>query len=329
LAVNSLTHLGCARPHQPLDILRILLYHSTERMFWATQPRRLIMPPRLFVSARMLAANRANARRSTGPRTPEGKARSRRNALVHGLRAGKLAPPLLATDEDRAAFAELVAGLRAEFTPASPLEEALIRSLAEAYLGLCRAARAEAAAIVAAATGADADPPTLSVAAMAAILRYEAPFRRRFNQAVAMLLELQAAAARAAIAAHLSAQPHPPAHAEESTQVTAERTHCSESPPLPSPGANPSCPSRLFVSFVLQQPAHPGPPATQEITERTQSSQLPPLPSPGANPSCPSRLFVSFVLQPRPPTTEKRRTNPFFTIPCAPRPPPRPRMWRC
>ncbi len=287
------------------------------------------MPPRLFVSARMLAANRANARRSTGPRTPEGKARSRRNALVHGLRAGKLAPPLLATDEDRAAFAELVAGLRAEFTPASPLEEALIRSLAEAYLGLCRAARAEAAAIVAAATGADADPPTLSVAAMAAILRYEAPFRRRFNQAVAMLLELQAAAARAAIAAHLSAQPHPPAHAEESTQVTAERTHCSESPPLPSPGANPSCPSRLFVSFVLQQPAHPGPPATQEITERTQSSQLPPLPSPGANPSCPSRLFVSFVLQPRPPTTEKRRTNPFFTIPCAPRPPPRPRMWRC
>ena len=32
-----------------------------------------------------LAANRANARISTGPRTPEGKERSRANALKHGL----------------------------------------------------------------------------------------------------------------------------------------------------------------------------------------------------------------------------------------------------
>ena len=37
------------------------------------------------ISERKLLANRANARRSTGPRTKAGKAASRRNALKHGI----------------------------------------------------------------------------------------------------------------------------------------------------------------------------------------------------------------------------------------------------
>ena len=38
-----------------------------------------------MASPRKIAANRANARRSTGPRTVSGKETSRRNALKHGL----------------------------------------------------------------------------------------------------------------------------------------------------------------------------------------------------------------------------------------------------
>ncbi|MEJ1937482.1 hypothetical protein WDZ92_45385, partial [Nostoc sp. NIES-2111] len=44
----------------------------------------------MAISEARLAANRANAKKSTGPRTPEGKARSRCNALQHGLSASVL-----------------------------------------------------------------------------------------------------------------------------------------------------------------------------------------------------------------------------------------------
>ena len=43
-------------------------------------------------SERQLAANRANAKRSTGPKTAAGKLRSSRNALTHGLSASIFPP---------------------------------------------------------------------------------------------------------------------------------------------------------------------------------------------------------------------------------------------
>src|SRR6202011_1327388 len=53
-----------------------------------------------------LAANRANALRSTGPRTPEGKSASSRNALKHGAHATDAT--LLAAPDSPAARLELL-----------------------------------------------------------------------------------------------------------------------------------------------------------------------------------------------------------------------------
>ncbi len=45
-------------------------------------------------------ANARNAKRSTGPKTPEGKAKSSKNALKHGLRSEEIVLRSLEFDED-------------------------------------------------------------------------------------------------------------------------------------------------------------------------------------------------------------------------------------
>jgi hypothetical protein len=75
------------------------------------------------------AANRRNAQFSTGPRTKEGKRRSRRNALKHGI----LASALLITEgegaEDSAESDELLGGLHRDLEPVGTLEEMLVEKI--------------------------------------------------------------------------------------------------------------------------------------------------------------------------------------------------------
>ena len=58
-----------------------------------------------MTSERRLAANRKNAKRSTGPRTARGKLRVRSNAVQHGLATTALRHPALAIEIQRMAKA--------------------------------------------------------------------------------------------------------------------------------------------------------------------------------------------------------------------------------
>ncbi|MCZ6654044.1 MAG: hypothetical protein O7D91_13585 [Planctomycetota bacterium] len=92
-------------------------------------------------------ANRTNATKSTGPRTAEGKARVRLNAVKHGLRAEQVVVLGGPTAEDPAEFDSLLSGMLDDCKPAGALERVLVERLAVSYWRLRRAYRFEARAI--------------------------------------------------------------------------------------------------------------------------------------------------------------------------------------
>jgi hypothetical protein len=86
------------------------------------------------VSPRQLAANQKNALRSTGPRTPEGKAASSTNAVVHGLCARTAVIP----GESQAALDRLREDLSRSWLPANERELFLFEEVVLASWRLVR-----------------------------------------------------------------------------------------------------------------------------------------------------------------------------------------------
>jgi hypothetical protein len=86
-----------------------------------------------------IEANRRNAQLSTGPKTPEGKAKVATNSCTHGLCSRNAILP----EEDPADFYALLDGLIEEFQPATAREESHVRELASAEWRLRRIVRLE------------------------------------------------------------------------------------------------------------------------------------------------------------------------------------------
>jgi hypothetical protein len=92
------------------------------------------------ISEKQHAANRANAAKSTGPRTPEGKARSCQNSRTHGFTASTFAVVRL---EELDEIARLKHDLLAVYQPVNSQELFALEQMALAQQTMFRAARLE------------------------------------------------------------------------------------------------------------------------------------------------------------------------------------------
>ena len=97
-----------------------------------------------MASEQRIRANRENALRSTGPRTDEGKAAVRFNALKHGL----LAEAALLPNEDGAELQRLIESVHAELGPVGEVETQLTDRIVSCLWRLRRVIRVEAGLFV-------------------------------------------------------------------------------------------------------------------------------------------------------------------------------------
>jgi hypothetical protein len=147
-----------------------------------------------MTSERQIAANRRNARRSRGPRTPAGRRRISRNAFSHGLAVSVLKEPAVSAEIER--LARVLAGTDVD----GPLLRHA-RRITEAEFDLKRIAKAKAAIINAQLAGSKSIGPADAIgAAMVNVLpqlitmhRYESRARSRHAHAFRLFVAHKAA----------------------------------------------------------------------------------------------------------------------------------------
>lgn len=158
-----------------------------------------------MATERQIAANKMNAKRSTGPRTPGGKAKASKNAMKHGI----LSQNLVILHENQEEFHELLDNLMAAHNPENQSELLLVEKMGIALWKQRRLISAEAAEIVS--RQVSSKPlllPTDQEARQDAIfrhqlalglpvaaeryIRYDALLERQFYAALSMLQRVQA-----------------------------------------------------------------------------------------------------------------------------------------
>jgi len=109
----------------------------------------------MAVSKKQLVANRRNAKQSTGPKTKQGKAVARRNAITHGLRsaeAGLTTTGIIINSphlkEDARQYDHLLKSLFDELRPEGVLQEHLVIKIANCLWRYRRVINAETARII-------------------------------------------------------------------------------------------------------------------------------------------------------------------------------------
>ena len=142
------------------------------------------MKGNLIASAAQISANQANAQRSTGPVTPEGKARVSQNALRHGLTAKHL----VIREDEREEFHDFQESLFVELAPHGAIETVTFHELLHAAWNLHRFRRIEAEL----SRGEPQDfACSENTAALDRLARYQARVQRAYYRALQELRTLQ------------------------------------------------------------------------------------------------------------------------------------------
>jgi hypothetical protein len=142
-----------------------------------------------LISARRIEANRQNAQKSTGPRTPEGKATVALNGMKHGL----LSREALVQGEREADLVDFGKRMRAPLAPVGELELLLVDRIVSCAWRLRRLLRVESRLFRE--DGAQLEQAFSSYGRekMAVLSRYEATIERSLYKALHELQRLQAA----------------------------------------------------------------------------------------------------------------------------------------
>jgi hypothetical protein len=151
-----------------------------------------------MATLRQIEANQENAQRSTGPRTPEGKARVRLNAVKHGLSGQHLVIPT----EELPEFEAFRDDLLEHLDPANPLEAGICIRLIAALWRAQRCGRLETAGFHMGAPSVKVSPEVPAAVLPIGILeryghlfslvsRYEEKHERSFYRALQQLLALR------------------------------------------------------------------------------------------------------------------------------------------
>lgn len=172
-----------------------------------------------MASQAQILANLANALKSTGPKSADGKARVAKNATSHGLATGVLVIPAA----DRAAFCEFEANLAAAIRPKGAMEAESCRQLARSAWNLRRLRQL----IHELAAACDADPFSQPEAAaqLRQLTRYRATLEMNFYRGLKTLRDLQTRRAARELQLHEPEKTLYPPHVEPRFYAKLPNTH--------------------------------------------------------------------------------------------------------
>ncbi len=133
------------------------------------------------ISEKKMQANRANARRSTGPKTSAGKAAVRKNALKHGMRSNSLS---VRPDECVEHFNDMLLSIKTTGEPKTVEEETLLEEIAGLWWKLRRLVQQQGLFCV-------SDPGLDRSATLRLFRRYEGSLSRQLSVRIQRLVQLR------------------------------------------------------------------------------------------------------------------------------------------